>query len=468
MTTVYRPEDTIAAIASPPGGGVRGILRISGTNVRECVERVFRREPGNQQKPPREPQADLPTVSAPTAIIGLLTLDGAEASLPCELYYWPTQRSFTGEPVAEFHTLGSPPLLDAALRQIGSAGARVAEPGEFTLRAFLAGRLDLTQAEAVLGVIDAADPREFQVALTQLAGGLAGPLHKLRDQLLDLLAHLEAGFDFADEDLPFITAEELQRQITAAADTIARLAHQMASRRDAADLVRVVLRGWPNTGKSSLFNALAGRDGAIVSDVPGTTRDYLTAELHLDGVQCLLVDTAGVELESAGPSGDLWQAAQAATEEQSRQAHVQVLCLDNARPLNAWEYAQLSLDGQPPLLVVTKTDAPRRTDLVQRAIATSSVTGQGIDVLERRLRDLVLAARASNSEVVAGTAARCHESLRLAGECLERAGELVRLGGEELVAAEVRVALEELGKVVGTVYTDDVLDRIFSRFCIGK
>lgn len=462
MTAFYPPDDTIAAIASPPGGGARGILRISGPGARACVMRAFRRSDETV------PETAILAVRSPEALAGWITLDGAASRLPCEFYYWPTHRSFTGEPVAEIHTLGSPPLLEAVLRQVCSTGARLAEPGEFTLRAFLAGRLDLTQAEAVLGVIDAADPRELQVALTQLAGGLAGPLQELRDQLLDLLAQLEAGFDFADEDLPFISAEELQQQVTAAAGTIARLADQMASRREATDLVRVVLRGWPNTGKSSLFNALAERDGAIVSDIPGTTRDYLTAELDLDGIKCLLVDTAGVELLSAERSGGLRETAQTVTERQTRQAQVQILCLDSTRPLNPWEGVQLTRDGQAPLLVLTKTDAPRRTDLVPHAVETSSITGQGLDLVRRRLRDLVLAAQASGGEVVAGTAARCRESLRLAGQCLERAGELARLGGEELVAAEVRVALEELGKVVGTVYTEDILDRIFSRFCIGK
>ncbi len=468
MPTFYRPEDTIAAIASPPGGSARGILRISGDTVRDCLERVFRRNAGSPGESYVDPRGNVPTIALPTAIPGSLILNETAASLPCEVYYWPTHRSFTGEPVAEIHTIGSPPLLDAVLREVCSAGARMAEPGEFTLRAFLAGRLDLTQAEAVLGVIDAADPQEFQVALAQLAGGLAGPLHALRDKLLDLLAHLEAGFDFADEDLPFITAEELQRQISAAADTIARLANQMVSRRDTAERIRVVLRGWPNTGKSSLFNALVGREGAIVSDIPGTTRDYLTAELHLDGVSCLLIDTAGVELKCEGASGDLWEATQTATEEQSRQAHIEILCLDQTRPLNPWEHSQLRADRPPSLLVLTKADAPRRTDLVQRAIATSSVTGDGLDRLQEQLRDLVLAARGTGGEVVTGTAVRCHESLRLASEALERAGELIRHGSEELVAAEVRVALEELGKVVGAIYTDDVLDRIFSRFCIGK
>lgn len=458
MASPHRPDDTIAAIASPPGAGARGIVRISGLHVKECVERVFQSN-----------GASLAAIQQPTAIAGSIALDEQGRQLPCDLFYWPTARSFTGEPVAEIHTIGSPPLLEAALHRICESGARLADPGEFTLRAFLAGRLDLTQAEAVLGVIDAADPHEFQVAVAQLAGGLAGPLHQLRDRLLDLLAHLEAGFDFSDEDLSFITAVELEEQITTAARSVARLADQMTSRGDTAELVRVVLRGWPNTGKSSLFNALAGRRHAIVSDIPGTTRDYLTAELNLAGIKCLLIDTAGVETEPNGSDGDLWKAAQDATCQQSRLAHVQILCLDATRPLNAWERSQLAGDGPAPLVVLTKTDAARNTDFHQHAIETSSITGHGLDVLERHLSDRVLAARSSGGDVVTGTAARCRESLRLAGECLERAGELARTqSGEELVAAEIRVALEELGKVVGTVYTDDVLDRIFSRFCIGK
>lgn len=465
MPPSYRPEDTIAAIASPPGAGARGILRISGTDVRRCLERTFRSADGAALA---DGQRGIGTVPYPAVFPGWLQLDGTAARLPCELFFWPNRRSFTGEPVAEIHTLGSAPLLEAALRTLCASGARLAEPGEFTLRAFLAGRLDLTQAEAVLGVIDAANPGELQVALAQLAGGLAGPLHQLRDGLLDLLAHLEAGFDFADEDLPFITPEELQRQIDAAADAIARLAEQLASRRDAADRVRIVLRGWPNTGKSSLFNALASNGRAIVSAHPGTTRDYLTAEVTLADVKCLLVDTAGVELEPAGPEA-LWHAAQAATAEQSRRAQVEILCLESTRPLNPWEESQLATPVSNRLLVLTKADATRQTNLISRAIETSSVTGEGIELLRTRLRDAVLTAQVTGGEAVAGTAARCHESLRLSAECLDRAEELVRLGGgEELVAAEIRVALEELGKVVGTVYTEEVLDRIFSRFCIGK
>lgn len=475
---MYPLDDTIAAIASPPGGAARGILRLSGPGVRACVEGVFR----------TGGQLPAPTFTRATAIAGSLLAAGIDSPLPCEVYLWPAGRSYTGGPVAEIHTLGSQPLLEAALRTLCAAGARMAEPGEFTLRAFLAGRIDLTQAEAVLGVIDAADPSELDVALAQLAGGLAGPLHALRETLLDLLAHLEAGFDFADEDLPFITPGELNRQLGDAAERVAKLARQMGSRSEAAGTIRAVLVGWLNVGKSSLFNALVRHTGALVSDLPGTTRDYLTAELDLNGVKCQLIDTAGVAAEPTGQlavgdashgvqqvgvgdaSHSVQQAAQAASREQKRRAHVRILCLDSTRPLVDWERNELALaTGSERVVVVTKIDLPRQTDFTQAATETSSVTGEGIDALRDELHRAVLTAGASGAGVVAGTAARCRESLRLAAESLQRARDVARTGsGEELVAAEVRVALDELGKVAGAVYTDDVLDRIFSRFCIGK
>ena len=199
-------DDTIAAIASPPGGGARGIVRLSGPGLRACLEECFR----------PSPPAPLATLTRPTAVPGLCWLRGLAAPLPGELFLWPGKRSYTGQPVAEIHTLGSPPLVEALLRTVCAAGARLAEPGEFTLRAFLAGRIDLTQAEAVLGVIDAADPGQLRAALVQLAGGLARPLHRLRDELLDLLADLEANLDFAEEDAPPLPPGQLLARLDAA------------------------------------------------------------------------------------------------------------------------------------------------------------------------------------------------------------------------------------------------------------
>ena len=490
-------DDTIAAIASPPGGAARGIVRVSGPNVGAVVGNHFR----------ADDDSDVVLPSRPATITGEFRLPETASPLPCDLYLWPAGRSYTGDAVAELHTLGSTPLLEALLAALCSAGARMAEPGEFTLRAFLAGRLDLAQAEAVLGVIDAADPQELDVALSQLAGGLSGPLHELRDMLLDLLAPIEAGFDFADEDLPPFTTEELNRQLTEAAGRVATLAQRMASRGETAGRMRAVLVGPPNAGKSSLFNALARRTGALVSEQPGTTRDYLTAELDLDGVKCQLIDTAGVDGEAdrsdtlydgpprpsssnqpTAPTASeghrtglpakpnerapdtIQQAAEATASQQARRAHVRIVCVETTCASEDGPLKQLPGDvGGQRIVVLTKADLDENDDCSRRGLRTSSLTGEGVESLRAELRRAVLRAGASGCGAVAGTVARCRESLRLAADSLGRARDVFHGGyGEELAAAEIHVALGELGKVVGAVYTDDVLDRIFSRFCIGK
>lgn len=450
-------HETIAAIASAPGGAARGIIRVSGPDTIACLSRCF--------FPDDEPSfADL---RHPQVVPGNLLFESGHR-LPGDAYLWPTRRSYTREPAAEFHTLGSQPLLAAALRVLCSAGARLAEPGEFTLRAFLAGRLDLTQAEAVLGVIDAAGQAELKTALSQLAGGLAAPLAELRGDLLDLLAHLEAGLDFVEEDIEFISRDELVAALASATKQTAELAEKMASRGTAEGEIRVVLVGWPNVGKSSLLNALAGASAAIVSPQAGTTRDFVAWRASLDGLACLLIDTAGVE--QARHDGSIAAAAQEIMLRQSSEAHLSLLCLDSTRPLNPWERRTLA-EGESSrrLITLTKGDAPRETDYASSAIATSSRTGVGLADLARAIRDRVTTSAAHDAQVVAGTSDRCRESLRLAAESLARANETARAAqGEELVAAEVRIALDELGKVAGVVYTEDVLDRIFSRFCIGK
>jgi len=455
---MYPLDDTIVAVSSPRGGAARGIVRLSGPAVVELLEECFA----------PDPPLDMTAITRATAIPGQFDLGGDFSPLPCEVFLWPGTRSYTGGPVAEVHTLGSPPLLEAVVETFCRGGARLAGPGEFTLRAFMAGRIDLTQAEAVLGVIDAGDDAELDVALAQLAGGLARPLSQLRESLVELLSHIEAGLDFADEDIEFISPEQLAEQLSAVAEKVQDLVRQMESRSEAFDHARVVLSGRPNTGKSSLFNALAKDANALVSHQPGTTRDYLTAEFELDGIKCRLVDTAGVDdpAELSKPDRD----SQQATDRQTKQAHVQILCIDGTRPLDDWEREQLSATEQPDRIVVlTKIDLPRATDFDHPAIETSSFDGQGIAELEGRLRDAVLSATAGTGSAVGSTALRCGQSLRLAAESLDRAMELAKSEvGEELISAELRVALNELGKVAGAVYTDDLLENIFSRFCVGK
>ncbi len=451
-------DDTIAAIASAPGGAMRGLVRVSGPHVVECLEQCFL----------AGTDVSLSSIREPAVVAGRLSLGPPLGEVPADVYLWPTSKSYTRQPVAEIHTFGSPPIVGAVLRAVCAAGARLAQPGEFTMRAFLAGRLDLTQAEAVLGVIDATGERQLEVALSQLAGGLAGPLGRLREHLLDTLAHLEAGLDFADEEIEFVSTEELIDRLADAQDVLTQIETQMRSRGAAAPEVRIVFAGAPNVGKSSLLNALACDPVAIVSPTAGTTRDYVTRRVQLGSLACLLVDTAGVEAQP--PACDVAAAAQRMAKEQYEQAQLQLFCIDATRPLCDWERCHLADD--PPtdrLVVLTKIDAKRATDLGRAAVETSSKTGQGLAELRRQIVRALATSSYQHGAVVAETAARCHESVSDAAESLARAREVAMAHeGEELVAVELRGALDHLGRVVGAVYTDDVLDRIFSRFCIGK
>ncbi len=457
---MYDVDDTIAAIASAPGGALRGILRISGPETLNCIGRCFR----------PERFVDFAALRAPCVVPGQFLTNSTLGDVPCDAYLWPGHRSYTRQPTAELHTLGSPPLLEVALRQLCAAGARLAQPGEFTLRAFLAGRLDLTQAEAVLGVIDATTRQELDVALSQLAGGLAGPLHALRHQLLDTLAHLEAGLDFVEEDIEFIERETLLAVLQEAISQVEAIQRQLAGRDAVDDEPQVVLIGSPNVGKSSLLNALVGASAALVSDTAGTTRDYVACRVKLGQRALRVVDTAGVE------SDDLIDGIAAGAQEMTQLRHAQaalvLLCLDATRELNVWERAILTQPTrQPRIVVLTKADAaaanlsPAEIS-ASPVIVTSSLTGAGLEQLRQAIFNRV---GDQTRDAVLGTAARCRDSLQRASESLRRAYQTAHAEwGEELVAAEVRGALDELGTVVGAIYTEDILDRIFSRFCIGK
>lgn len=448
-------DDTIAAISSAPGGALRGIVRVSGPSVLNCCAGCF--VPNDD--------VQLEGIRTATSVAGQFVID-AHCSLPCDLYLWPTKQSYTRQPTAEVHTLGSPPLLDAILEQVCVRGARLAKPGEFTLRAFLAGRLDLAQAEAVLGVIDSQSQKQLQVALQQLAGGLSNSLTDLRNQLLDLCAEIEAGLDFAEEDVQFISPQQLNSRLSDALVSVSALLQRMSVRGQHQHRPRIVLEGWPNVGKSSLVNRLADRSVSIVADERGTTRDYVTAIVDCAGIKCEFVDTAGV----CHSEEELSRAAQSVSRKQLKQAELNLFCLDASRPPNDWELKQLSNDpATPRIVVLTKSDQAIGRPMFDGAIVTSSRTGEGIDTLRQATSRAIRNQASLESSVVTGTAARCRNNLRLAHEALQRTHQIAQsCDSEELVAAEVRLAAIEIGKIVGEVYTDDVLDRIFTRFCIGK
>ncbi|MFM9960055.1 MAG: tRNA modification GTPase [Planctomycetaceae bacterium] len=487
-----RLDDTIAALASAPGVGGRGIVRVSGGDVRRVLEQHFaprdaerwtkatraERHVGEWRLDVEVPWDDVPFRN------GL--------RLPVEIGLWPTKRSYTGQPLAELHLIGSPPLLEALLMQLCRSGCRAARPGEFTLRAFLAGRLDLLQAEAVLGVIDAADHVELEQALRQLAGGISQQIGTLRAELLDLLADLEAGLDFVDEDIEFVSREQLLSRVTTARQFIAELCDQASRRLQSSARPRVVLAGLPNAGKSTLLNALTGRSAALVSEVSGTTRDYLCVPLDRGDLHVDLIDTAGWD---SGTSG-IEAVAQQRRHEQWQHADLIVWCRDLSADsaLDEPLIAELRDEQRPVISVGTKADRKltrcaseggsegvddRVTDaslalrvgmaVPSNEVWVSAVSGRGLDELCALLAKLLTEESRGRRQWIGMTAARCQNSLLAARDALDRTAEAAALGlSDDLVIVELREVLEHLGHIVGAVYTDDVLDRVFSKFCIGK
>ena len=491
----YVLDDTIVAPASARGAAAQAIVRISGPSAWKAALALISSSSstGDLKWRPREVLA----VS--------LAIAPFHSPIPVLLYYWPEGGSYTGQELVEIHMIGSPPLVDAVVQAVVGQGCRLARPGEFTLRAFLAGRLDLTQAEAVLGVVDAEDPGRLDAALRQLAGGLARPLRQVREDLLELVMLLEAGLDFPEEeDVIPLTPGEIVARLDAAHKNLSELMHQLEARGLSNSEWRVIITGAPNVGKSTLFNSLLGSEEALVFDRPGTTRDYLAAPWEVEGIPVVLVDTAGIGLkEEVGgksvecPGVKQWswtdkdlplegqhrqmhpdiQAEQLA-KEQTQEAEVEIFCIDASRPISTWELTKLDEASPRRIIAVTKADLAWHPDVMRlvgtnppavRVVITSSREGRGIGELRRAIYEVLANFCGKAGEVVPGTAVRCGASMRQAVEAICRARDLVETGAsEELIAAEVRLALENIALITGEVYTEDILDRIFSRFCIGK
>lgn len=470
--------DTIAAIASAAGDGIRGILRISGPGSGEVLQRLLARE---LTAPSLVPVLETGRHDfRPRAFEAELECGGGLGLIPARIHFWPGPRSYTGEPAAEIHTIGAGPILDQLLLHLQhECGVRIAERGEFTLRAFLAGRIDLTQAEGVLGVIEAQTREGLGTALDQLTGGISAPLERLRTQLIELLADVEAGLDFVEEDLTFLDRETLVSRLRTAQQAVQQLAHKMDRRGRAGDLPRVILRGLPNAGKSSLLNTLAGKNVAIVSAQSGTTRDPVESRCQVGGTLLRIVDTAGLEehellLESASEESIRLQ-AQSLAGAFSDRAEVCVWCADGTQqPLARPEDFVVPFSGTQSqvLRVATKSDLLTQETLQSLRSAgwlpVSVRTGEGIDLLREMLARTVTGDQMT-AGTVACTAVRCRGVLLGASADLLAALRQAELGGhEELLAADLRMAIEKLGQVTGKVYTEEILDSIFSRFCIGK
>lgn len=463
-------EDTIVAIATPTSPSPRGVVRLTGPHCGAVLEQLV-----SDRDRPEGSVSDalahwLRGRSARRSEVSLFLGDSL-GRVPVDLMWWPTRRSYTAQPSAEIHTYGSLPVLTAIVRASIESGARAARPGEFTMRAFLAGRLDLTQAEAVLGVIDAEGRGSLDVALQQLAGNLSRPLEKARADVLNLLADVEAGLDFVDEDIEFIDNSTLAKRLHEIQFLLRSTSQSMQDREGGGDRPIIALRGEPNAGKSLLFNRLTARQAAIVSDVAGTTRDAVTCQTTIDGWDVVLTDTAGLE----NKPGEISQRSQTQGDRASQSAKVRLWCVDASRA--DFDLAVRTIqdaaarESKPAIIdlfVVTKCDKSERV-VPSDWVVCSAVSGEGMNALTKRVAESLTQSDRQETGSVVGTAARCRHSLQQADQAANAALELIgREEGHELVATELREIARHIGEVTGVVYTDDLLDRVFSRFCIGK
>jgi tRNA modification GTPase len=449
---MFSTEDTIVAIATPAGRGGIGVVRVSGPSAVAIAGTLL------DIDAPLQPRY---------ATFARTQGDQVVAT------YFPAPHSYTGEHVVEISAHGSPVVLRQIVDQAMGAGARLAEPGEFTLRAFLNGRIDLVQAEAVADLIDAVTPLQARAAFDQLEGTLTARIRAIDGELFDLAARLEASLDFPDEGYHFLAAGDTSETLRCIEASVATLVCDARRGRMIREGVRVAIAGKPNVGKSSLFNALVRAERAIVTAIPGTTRDLLTETADIAGLRIELVDTAGMretsdEVEVEGVT----RARSALTV-----ADLVLVVLDISRPIVDADFDLLrDTKALPRLVVANKSDlvhAWRLEDLAEPGETISSKTGEGVEQLRTSIRAAVEGASsgaARDSAAVtnirhAALLDRAHAALGRAREAVEAPGGPV---AEEFVLTDVQEARAALEEVTGRRTSDDLLRHIFSRFCIGK
>jgi tRNA modification GTPase len=479
-------DDTICAVATPMGEGGVGIVRVSGTHALHVALNILRLRSGKTLEQIKPYQLCLGQFIWNHASPGKTSGIAASSVLDEVLVViMRAPRSYTGEDVVEVHAHGGPVIVNAICEALTQAGARLAEPGEFTKRAFLNGRLDLTQAEGVLDTIQASSLKSLKMAQEQLQGRLSRIIHDQRDRLLKLVAHLEAGMDFVEDDIQFIEQTKLKNEIFVVLTEILQLVDGAEEGRMIREGIRTVIVGRPNVGKSSLLNAILGTNRAIVSHIPGTTRDVLEEAIMVEGVMIRLFDTAGLretrdELENEGMS----RATQAIDD-----ADVLILAFDKGDILTEKDVNFIELYTQKPcVMVLNKSDLPQKfsfnefQDRVRQTrknseglnggtnyVEVSALTGEGIDSLKRAIKELAVGRQYEAGDSVLVSRLRHKTLLQNAGEALQNSLRAIDdTLSAECVALELRIALNSLGEIVGIITNEDILDHIFREFCIGK
>jgi tRNA modification GTPase len=462
--------DTIAAVSTPPGRGGIGIVRLSGPLAASIAAQLVR-----LHQPLEHGRARLADVLDENSGNAAARIDEAVVT------FFGAPHSYTAEDLVEIAAHGSPVVLELLLGRAVKLGARLAEPGEFTQRAFLAGKLDLTQAEAVRDLIEAQTLTQARLAASQMGGALSRRVGPVKQSLVELIALLEAGIDFAEDDVELTTQTEIASRIDALTPPLAALNASFACGRIVHDGLTLAIVGRPNVGKSSLFNCLVERERAIVTATPGTTRDTVTERISLDGIPLELVDTAGLrETRDEGLGDGLEEAEQLGilrSREALADAALVVIVLDATRPLNDEERRLLAaVEGRPALVAVNKSDLvwdlpeadrplPDCGDLP--VLATSALTGEGIPALRERILELATGGAAAEPGML--TSLRHQQAIVAALAALADAAQANAASiPHEMILLDLYRALWALDSLTGQTTPDDILNLIFSTFCIGK
>ncbi|MGQ9502108.1 MAG: tRNA uridine-5-carboxymethylaminomethyl(34) synthesis GTPase MnmE [Anaerolineae bacterium] len=460
----FNLDDTIAAIATPLGEGGIGIVKISGPNAIEILHTLF--------SPPT--QSTTSSSFQPRQLRWGYIRDPHDGSIVDEVLavVMPAPHSYTRQDVVEIQSHGGILPVRRILELVLTCGARLAEPGEMTLRAFLNGRIDLAQAEAVRDIVQARTEAALRLAVAQLEGQLSARVRPVRARLLNVLAYLEASIDFAEDEIP---PQDVITPLCLVADELAELLATADRGMIYRYGVRAAIVGRPNVGKSSLLNALLRGDRAIVTPIPGTTRDTLEETINLRGVPLILVDTAGIR---AHPQDEVERLGVERSRTALRQADLALLVVDGSCPLEAADFEIATLIGeQPAVVAVNKCDLPAstRADTTRSILPSaphvriSALTGQGIEDLESTILEKILGGQVLTSDMPLVSNARHKAAISQAREHVLAAIEGHQKGlSTDLVAIDVREAVDALGEITGETVTTDLLETIFSQFCIGK
>jgi len=451
------PRDTIAAIATAGGTGAVAIIRVSGAQAADVARRLFRGPPPADWQSHRLYAGRFVDADGRLLDHGLAVLMRAP-------------RSYTGEEVVELHCHGGTLLARRLLGATIAAGARAARPGEFTLRAFLNGKLDLTQAESVADLITARTDVALRVAAEQLGGALSRAIEQRREQLIGIAARLEVAIDFSEEDVGDLDRAALEREASEALGALTDLAASYARGRILRDGVRVAIVGKPNVGKSSWLNRLLGADRAIVTPVPGTTRDVIEEAVDVAGLAVVLADTAGLHASA----GEVERIGISRTHAQIAEADIVLVVLDHGRPWQPEDQAVLdATHHNKRIILINKVDLVGHLELPAAVNGVPLVRGSALDGsgAEQLRSEIVRMAdfREQGCGSVIITRERHYRTLGLAARAVERTIEGLRTGHPpDVVAVDIMAALDHLGEIVGRTSPETVLDRIFSEFCIGK